>query len=543
MPRISGRRTMTPATSTARRAWATIRHQRRRRGLPQLGHPQSLDLRRLGFPDRRRGQSVADNPSHRLPDGRSHQGHGKPSVFMSKPLEDYGMIGDGTTAALVSRDGSIDWLCWPRFDSPACLCALLGDESHGFWRISPTASVVRSSRRYRPNTVILEHELETSDGAVKILDFMPIGAGSSAVVRIVQGVRGRVALRSALNIRFEYGAVAGWATCCDGWVSVELGPHHLVLHASVPLVADAGVIKAEFSLKAGEQAHFALSYGACDQPPPIADCDQALADTEAYWVTWIGRFTKATSWPDAVKRSLLTLGALVYRSTGGVVAAPTTSLPEQPGGDLNWDYRYCWLRDATFTLSALLNSGLQKEAEAWLAWLMRAVGSDPTELRIMYRVDGTRRIDEYQLPHLPGYRHARPVRIGNAASTQLQLDVFGELLDSFNIAKRAGIPRSERLRSVEHAVAEHVACIWQQPDQGMWESRGEPRHYVYSKVMCWVGVDRYLRNSNRSRSRKPPRDSYPCAARSMRRFARKATIRGWGPSSTIMAGRRSMPRC
>jgi GH15 family glucan-1,4-alpha-glucosidase len=304
-----------------------------------------------------------------------------------------------------------------------------------------------------------------------------------------------VTLRSALNIRFEYGAIAGWASLRDGSASLELGPHHLALRASVPLGLDAGVVRAEFSLKAGEQEHFVLSYSASGRLPPIVDCEKALAETETHWLAWVERYTKATAWPDAVQRSLLTLGALVYRSTGGVVAAPTTSLPEQPGGDLNWDYRYCWLRDSTFTLCALLNAGLQKEAEAWLAWLVRAVGSDPTEMRIMYRVDGTRRIDEHQLPHLPGYRHARPVRIGNAASTQLQLDVFGELLDSFNIAKRAGIARSERLRSIEQAIVEHLAGVWHKPDQGMWESRGEPRHYVYSKVMCWVGIDRYLRNA------------------------------------------------
>ncbi|HEY3658703.1 MAG TPA: glycoside hydrolase family 15 protein [Steroidobacteraceae bacterium] len=412
---------------------------------------------------------------------------------MSKPLEDYGLIGDGHTAALVSRDGSIDWLCWPRFDSPACLAALLGDDRNGCWRISPTTALSRQSRRYRPSTLILEQDLETDGGAIQLVDFMPMD--SHTIVRTVRGVRGCVPMHMILTIRFEYGVVPGWTDCGHEGATIELGSHRLTLNTCVPLSADAGTIGADFDVRAGDQIDFVLRFGTTGgSAQPQANAAAAFRATEDYWRDWLGRFTKDTFWPEAVRRSLLTLGALVYQPSGGIVAAPTTSLPEQPGGELNWDYRYCWVRDATFTLCALLNSGLRKEAEAWLAWLVRAVGSDPAELRIMYRLDGGRRINEYQLDRLPGYRHARPVRIGNAASTQRQLDVFGELLDAFNIAKRAGIPRSSRLCEVEHAIANHLAEIWQLPGQGMWESRGEPRHYVYSKVMCWVGIDRYIRN-------------------------------------------------
>ena len=337
---------------------------------------------------------------------------------MNNPIEDYGMIGDGETAALVCRDGSIDWLCWPRFDLPACFAALLGDEHHGCWRISPTAAVLRQSRRYRQDTLILEQEIETADGAVEIIDFMPMRSGPSNLVRIVNGLRGAVAMQMMLRLRFEYGAASAWIAHEGDVVSAELGPHRVALRSSTPPYVEAGAIKASFNVKAGDQHGFVLSYDTSDHAPlPEIDWAKALRETEDHWRKWIGRFTAETLWPDAVRRSLLTLKALIHHPTGGIVTAPTTSLPEQPGGSLNWDYRYCWLRDATFTLCALLNSGYQEEAKAWLSWLMRAFGTDPADLRIMYRVDGARRISEYQLPHLPGYRHARPVRIGNAAST------------------------------------------------------------------------------------------------------------------------------
>ena len=384
----------------------------------------------------------------------------------------------------------------PVSNSPACFAALLGGEEHGCWRISPTAAVLRQSRRYRQDTLILEQEIETADGAVEIIDFMPMRSGPSNIVRIVNGLRGTVAMQMMLRLRFEYGAVPAWIEHVSDAATAELGPHRVALRSSVPSSVEAGAVKASFKVKAGEHHPFVLSYDTSVHAlPPEIDCAKALRETEDHWRKWIGQFTAETFWPDAVRRSLLTLKALIHHRTGGIVAAPTTSLPEQPGGSLNWDYRYCWLRDATFTLCALLNSGYYEEAKDWLSWLLRAFGTDPTDLRIMYRIDGARRISEYQLPHLPGYRHARPVRIGNAASTQRQLDVFGELLDAFNVAKRAGLSRSLRQSAIERAIVEHLAKIWQEPDRGMWESRGEPRHYVYSKVMCWVGVDRFVRTA------------------------------------------------
>jgi GH15 family glucan-1,4-alpha-glucosidase len=415
---------------------------------------------------------------------------------MNNPIEDYAMIGDGETAALICRDGSIDWLCWPRFDSPACFAALLGGEECGCWKIAPSAAVMRQSRRYQEDTLILWQEIETAEGAVEVIDFMPMRSGPSNLVRIVNGLRGAVALEMVLRLRFEYGAVAPWIAHEGNAAMAELGPNRVILRSSAPCSLEADTIKASFDVAAGAQHSFVLSYDTSDHaPPPQIDCAKALQETEDHWRKWIGQFTAETPWPEAVRRSLVTLKALIHHPTGGIVAAPTTSLPEEPGGSLNWDYRYCWLRDATFTLCALLNSGYQEEAEAWLSWLVRAFGTNPADLRIMYRVDGARRISEYQLPHLSGYRHARPVRIGNAASTQRQLDIFGELLDAFNVARRAGISSSQRLSEIETAVVSYLAGIWQKPDQGLWESRGEPRHYVYSKVMCWVGVDRYLRNA------------------------------------------------
>jgi len=415
---------------------------------------------------------------------------------MSKLIEDYGMIGDGETAALVSRDGSIDWLCWPRFDSPACLAALVGDGSHGFWRISPIAKPLHQSRRYKLDTLILEHQWETSDGAIAIVDFMPVGPGPSSVVRIVNGLRGCVRMQMTLNLRFEHGAISPWLTNEGNWISAELGPHFIALHGSAPMAISAGIVQAFFEVKEGDQTTFVLSYGASQlSPQPPIDGAQALEATEKHWLVWLGQFKGASIHPAAVRRSLIVLKSLIYQPTGGIVAAPTTSLPEQPGGRLNWDYRYSWIRDATFTLCALLNSGYRKEAENWLTWLTRTIGPDPVDMRIMYRINGARRISEYELPHLPGYRHARPVRVGNAASNQRQLDVFGELLDAFSIARRAGITPNSKQCSIERALVEYIDKVWGDPDQGMWESRGEPRHYVYSKAMCWVGVDRFIRHS------------------------------------------------
>ncbi len=414
---------------------------------------------------------------------------------MSELLEDYGMIGDGETAALVSRDGSIDWLCWPRFDSPACFAALLGDDRHGYWRLRPMGEPIRQTRRYQDETLILENRFATAAAEVAIVDFMPVGFGPSAVLRIVKGLHGRASVEMQLKLRFEYGAMLPWLTADANSIIAELGPHRVILRSSAKISIDGDVVRSSFEVNEGEQVAFALSYhSAAEASQPPIDCERALRKTEQYWRSWIGQFEGEGQWSVAVQRSLLTLKALIYQRTGGIVAAPTTSLPEQPGGGLNWDYRYSWIRDATFTLCAFLNSGYRKEAEAWLAWLVRAIGADPGEMHIMYRIDGARRISEYELAHLPGYRHATPVRIGNAASTQCQLDVFGELLDAFSLARRAGIPPSPRQSRIERALVDHIAEVWREPDQGMWESRGEPRHYVYSKVMCWVGVDRFIRH-------------------------------------------------
>lgn len=411
---------------------------------------------------------------------------------MGKLIEDYGLIGDGQTAALVNRSGSIDWLCWPRFDSDACFAALLGTSEHGRWLIEPIETA-KSSRRYQPETLVLETDLETDAGALRLTDFMPIQRSGSAIVRIVTGLRGKVCVRTELNLRFDYGSMTPWIDRDGDAMIGGVGPDLVVLRASVPIRADGAVIRAEFDLAVGDEVAFVLAYGNSARAPPAAiDVKTALNETKSYWTDWIGRFDKETDWPEAVRRSLLTLKALIYRPTGAIVAAPTTSLPEAPGGKMNWDYRYSWLRDATFTLSALLNAGFEAEAEAWRDWLLRAVAGDPEKMRIMYRVDGSRRLEEWTVPWLPGFRWSPPVRVGNAASAQLQLDVYGEVVDTLHLAAKAGVKRSGGGASLEEAIVRHVEGVWRQPDQGLWELRGEPRHYVYSKVSAWVAVDRYV---------------------------------------------------
>lgn len=413
---------------------------------------------------------------------------------MSKLIEDYGLIGDGETAALVSRDGSIDWLCWPRFDSDACLAALLGTEEHGRWLIGPLEPA-GTTRRYQTDTLVLDTEMETEAGAVRLTDFMPIRNGPSVLVRIVTGLRGRTRLQTRLNLRFDYGYMLPWIERDGDAVLARVGPDLVVLRAPVPLDGDHREISAEFEVEEGEELAFVMAYGDSTKPPPDPiDVRAALADTQAYWREWIGRFDKPTDWPEAVRRSLITLKAMIHRPTGGLVAAPTTSLPERPGGEMNWDYRYCWLRDATFTLAALLNAGYDDEAVQWRDWLLRAVAGDPAKMRIMYRVDGSRHLDEWTVPWLPGYRWASPVRIGNAASSQRQLDIYGELLDTLHLAAKGGMGRSDQGLKVEEAVVRHVEAVWRKPDRGMWESREKPRHYVYSKVMAWVAIDRFLKD-------------------------------------------------
>ena len=415
---------------------------------------------------------------------------------MSSPIEDYALLGDGETAALLNGDGSIDWLCWPRFDDDACFAALLGRNENGHWSIGPTAPVTQRSRKYQHDTLIMETALETADGAVRVLDFMPMRRGASSLVRIVVGVRGTVRMRSEMRLRFDYGALPPWSELSGDDMVAKVGPDLVVLRAPVRLDVQAHLTSAEFDVAEGDRRAFVLSYGPAHEAPPApVDAEAALVKTQSFWREWIGRFDDAkTDWPAQVRRSLITLKALIHAPTGGIVAAPTTSLPEAPGGTMNWDYRYCWLRDASFTLGALLNAGFNAEATSWRDWLLRAIAGSPERLRIMYRVDGSRHLSEWLVETLPGYRHASPVRIGNAASTQHQIDVFGEVLDALALARRGGVPTTQQEAVVERAIVEHLETVWNTKGSGVWESRSEPRQYTYSKVMAWVGLDRFLRH-------------------------------------------------
>ena len=414
---------------------------------------------------------------------------------MSSPIEDYAMIGDGETAALVNRTGSVDWLCWPRFDDDSCFAALLGTEEHGCWKLGPVTPPRSTARHYQTDTLVLETDLETEGGAVRLIDFMPERGAFSSLVRIVVGLHGRVAMRSELRMRFDYGALPPWCESTNDGAVARVGPNLVTLRAPVATVVHEGCQESEFTVAEGERLAFVLSHGdACAAAPDRVDAEQALSSTQAYWRDWIAAFDDGkTQWPEAVRRSLITLKALIYRPSGGLVAAPTTSLPEAPGGKMNWDYRYCWLRDATFTIGALLNSGFHREAEAWRDWLLRAIAGSPARMRIMYRIDGSRHLSEWIADTLPGYRYASPVRIGNAASTQHQIDVFGEVLDCLSLARKGGIRTTDQERVAQAKTVEHLASVWDTPGSGIWESRGEPRQYTYSKVMAWVGVDRVLR--------------------------------------------------
>ena len=414
---------------------------------------------------------------------------------MSLPIEDYALIGDGETAALVGRNGSIDWLCWPRFDNDACFAALLGTPENGCWRLSPDAQVIAVHRRYQIDTLIIETDLETQDGAVRLIDFMPERRGSSSIVRIVVGLRGSVVMQSELKLRFDYGSLPPWCEATQDGVVARVGPDIVVLRAPVSLNVELGCQSAEFSVTAGQRRAFVLTYGPAMQPVPAPiDAEKALAATQTYWREWIGRFDDAkTNWPGAVRRSLITLRAMIYRPSGGLVAAPTTSLPEAPGGKMNWDYRYCWLRDATFTVGAFLNAGFHEEAKAWRDWLLRAIAGTPARMRIMYRVDGSRHLSEWTVDTLPGYRYASPVRVGNAASTQHQIDVYGEVLDCLSLARKGGLAVSKQEEVAQLSIVEHLEKVWDTAGSGVWESRAQPRQYTYSKAMAWVGVDRVLR--------------------------------------------------
>jgi GH15 family glucan-1,4-alpha-glucosidase len=420
---------------------------------------------------------------------------------MTTPLERYGLIADGECAVLVSDTGSVDWLCWPRFDSDACFAALLGREEAGYWRICPQGGDVRATQRYRDDTLLLETDFVSPSGAMRVLDVMPLRERHGTLIRRVIGLRGEIAARMELRLRFGYGSVPPWAEFQDRRFVGIVGPDLAVLHSGVPLERDGHDAVADFTLREGQSVDFVLRFGSStDAPPRPIDVDAAIDAAEHYWRDWIGKFDKPSDWPEAVRRSLLTLKALVNRPSGGVLAAPSCSLPEVPGGSMNWDYRYCWLRDSTFCLAALLNAGYVEEAQAWRDWLLRTVAGSPEHIQIMYRLDGGRDLSEWQADWLDGYAWSRPVRIGNAAARQRQLDVYGELIDAFDLAHRAGIEHTEQSEKVERALVERLESVWREPGHGIWESRGEPRHYVYSKVMAWVGLDRFLRRQNGSAS-------------------------------------------
>ncbi len=415
---------------------------------------------------------------------------------MAPRIEDYGLIGDGETAALVSRDGSIDWLCWPRFDSDACFAALLGREENGRWWIGPTFEGWSATRRYRPDTLVLETEFARGGNAVRITDFMPLRNGPSTLIRMVTGLSGEVELGLDLALRFDYGLLPPWHQHLEDGFCAVVGPDRVVLRTTVPLALHRDRIAGVFTVSAGQTLTFALAYDRSDQPlPPPIDAARALAATDAWWRDWAKRFRTKTEWHEAVIRSLITLKALIHRPTGGLLAAPTTSLPEVIGGGLNWDYRYCWLRDATFTISALLNAGYHEEAIAWRDWMLRAVAGRPDKLRTMYRVDGARHINEWKVDWLTGYEDSRPVRVGNAAAAQEQLDVPGELIDAMHLIRQAGIPNTEHGVAVEKLLVERLEQTWKDGGHGLWESRGEPQRYVYSKAMVWAGLDRFLTGS------------------------------------------------
>jgi GH15 family glucan-1,4-alpha-glucosidase len=421
---------------------------------------------------------------------------------MTKLIEDYGLIGDCETAALVSRAGSVDWLCWPRFDSGAVFAALLGGADNGHWSIRPSDPAPRVHRRYRGNTLILETTFETAGGSVTLTDFMPLRErGTSHLIRIVRGQRGQVKMTTELMLRFDYGAVVPWVTRLDDQnLQAIAGPDMVVLYAETPIDADGFRHRGDFTVAAGEQVAFSLRYGPSYLPaPPAIDALEALEVTQAAWERWSSPCGQSGNCSEEVLRSAITLKALTYRPTGGIVAAPTTSLPEALGGVRNWDYRYCWLRDATFTLMALMNAGFHQEAAAWRAWLRRAVAGDPAQVQIMYGLAGERRLDEWLLPWLPGYKGSNPVRIGNAAAGQLQIDIYGEVLDALYQASVLGLGDVHVDWDLQSALIQHLVAIWKEPDDGIWEVRSERRHFTHSKVMAWVAFDRAIKSVERYR--------------------------------------------
>ena len=414
---------------------------------------------------------------------------------MSEPIESYGMIGDCETAALVGKNGSVDWLCWPRFDSDACFAAILGGQNNGYWLIAPHDETKSVRRRYRPNTLILETEFETETGRITLIDFMLPRDTTSDLVRIVKCDKGEVVVQMELALRFGYGATTPWVTRLKkDAVRAVAGPDMVVLRTPAPFKGKHFKTVAQFSLTEGQSMPFVLSYGPSHLPVPAAiDPHDALVKCEEFWCEWTAKTKADGPHAEAIKRSLITLKGLTYLPSGGIVAAPTTSLPEQFGSERNWDYRLCWLRDATLSLLAMMNADIYDEAAAWRDWLQRAVAGSPDEMQIMYGLRGERRLTEWEVDWLPGYADSRPVRVGNAAHEQFQLDVYGELMDAFEQSRKGGLAATADGWELQRALIDHVAKVWHEPDNGIWETRGPLQHFVHSKIMAWVAFDRAIK--------------------------------------------------
>jgi GH15 family glucan-1,4-alpha-glucosidase len=409
-------------------------------------------------------------------------------------IEDYAFLSDTQTGALVGRDGSVDWLCFPRFDSGACFAALLGDRNNGRWSFSPSEEVTATRRCYSDGTLILETEIETASGAIRLIDFMPPRGENPDIVRIVEGVRGEVAIKMELIIRFDYGRIVPWVRSRDGALEAIAGPDALVLRTPIETRGENLTTLAEFTVAKGDRVPFVLTWFASHEEAPRAiNPEHALRDTIAFWKGWSGKCQPQGEWHEAVLRSLITLKGLTYAPTGGIVAAATTSLPEKIGGVRNWDYRICWLRDATFTLYALMNAGYLDEARAWRQWLLRAVAGSASQMQIMYGVQGERRLNEFEIPWLAGYENSKPVRVGNAASEQSQLDVYGEILAAMYVAHRAGIETNEADWRLQIQLMEFLETKWRDPDEGIWEVRGGARQFTHSKMMAWLAFDRAVK--------------------------------------------------
>ncbi len=410
------------------------------------------------------------------------------------PIESYAVIGDCETAVLVGLDGSIDWLCWPHFDSDACFARLLGSEDNGRWMLAPAGKVEKTTRKYRDHTLILETTFEADDFAVMLIDFMPVRGTNSDIVRIVKGIRGSAPMKMQLSLRFNYGATVPWVTRSDGAIHAIAGPDLVVLRAAAPLTGEGLTTVSEFTVNPGESVDFVMTYGPSHLHVPRAiDVSLAVAETQKFWEKWAAASSYEGPYGDAVERSLITLKTLTYKPTGGIVAAVTTSLPEQLGGPRNWDYRYCWLRDATFTLLAFMHGGYYQEARAWQAWLLRAIAGSPDQVQIMYGIAGQRYLPEREITWLAGYEDSKPVRIGNAASEQRQLDIYGEVMAAFYHALNRLGKEGELSFPMLRAMVEHLETIWQEPDEGIWETRGGRQHFTYSKLMAWVAFDRAIK--------------------------------------------------